>query len=55
MLDINGSDPDPTEECINMAVIDNPTLGLVSQFIKKNKLGTVLSERDQVEKAEAFC
>ena len=30
-------------------------LNNLRQFIKKNKLGTVLSERDQVEKAEAFC
>jgi hypothetical protein len=33
MLDINGSDPDPTEEAINMALIDSQTLNLVSKFI----------------------
>ena len=54
MLDINGSSPDPTEECINMALIDCPTLDLVAKFIKNNPLGQDLSERDQVVKAEAF-
>ena len=39
MLDINGSDPDPTEEAINMALIDTQTLNLVSRFINENRLG----------------
>ena len=39
MLDINGSDPDPTEEAIDMALIDKQTLDLVSKFINDNRLG----------------
>ena len=54
ILDINGSDPDPTEEAIDMALIDKQTLDLVSKFINDNRLGQDLSERDQTVKAEAF-
>jgi len=46
MLDINGIQPDPIDEHLQLSAIDYETLQTISKFTAKNKLGKDLAAND---------
>lgn len=46
MLDINGIQPDPIDEHLQLSAIDYETLQTISKFTTKHKLGKDLAAND---------